>query len=128
MDDDTVFNGTMTSCASPLRIRLSGSSRGVVDTVSDGESNASRNRGRVKDRPTVRDVVEVAGVSFKTVSWVINGGPGVRPATAERVMTAVRELGFRRSVVVADFTRGGSRNQTGLVVDDASRPFGTSIA
>jgi len=71
----------------------------------------------------VRDVARIAGVSFKTVARVINGEPGVRPETAERVMTAVRELGFRRNVIAADFARGGSRNQIGLVIDDISNPF-----
>jgi len=96
--------------------------------VSDVWPEHRRKHRGAKDRPTVRDVAEVAGVSFKTVSRVINGEPGVRPATAERVMTAVRELGFRRSVIAADFARGGSRNQIGLVIDDASNPFYATIA
>ncbi len=79
--------------------------------------------GRALDRPTVRDVAEVAGVSFKTVSRVINSEPGVRPETAARVMAAIRDLGFRPNVMAADFARGGSRNQIGLVIDDISNPF-----
>lgn len=77
----------------------------------------------MKDRPTVRDVAEVAGVSFKTVSRVINGEPNVRPETAQRVMAAVRQLGFRRNVIAADFARGTARNHIGLVIDDVSNPF-----
>ncbi len=46
--------------------------------------STTRKRGKVKNRPTVRNVAEVAGVSFKAVSRVINDEPGVRPATAER--------------------------------------------
>ena len=61
--------------------------------------------------------------SLKTVSRVVNGEPGVRPDTAERVMAAVRELGFRRNVIAADFARGGSRRDIGLVIDDVSNPF-----
>lgn len=87
------------------------------------EGTAVGRRRGARDRPTVRDVAQLAGVSFKTVARVINGEPGVRPETAERVMAAVRELGFRRNVIAADFARGGSRNQIGLVIDDISNPF-----
>jgi DNA-binding LacI/PurR family transcriptional regulator len=45
--------------------------------------------------PTMTDVAQVAGVSHQTVSRVLNGLPGVRPATAERVQQAIRELGYR---------------------------------
>ena len=36
-----------------------------------------------------------AGVSYQTVSRVINGHPSVRPATRELVLAAIEELGFR---------------------------------
>ncbi|GAB3267062.1 LacI family DNA-binding transcriptional regulator [Nocardioides dilutus] len=48
--------------------------------------------------PTMADVAQVAGVSHQTVSRVLNGLPGVRPATAERVQQAIRELGYRRNL------------------------------
>jgi len=96
--------------------------------VSPKGEDESRERDGVNERPTLRDVAEVAGVSFKTVARVINGEPGVRPATAERVMAAVRQLGFRRNVVAADFARGGSRDQIGVVIDDISNPFYAAMA
>lgn len=83
----------------------------------------SRRRVRGSGRPTVRDVAEVAGVSFKTVARVVNGEPGVRPETADRVMAAVRQLGFRRNAVAANFKRGVSEDTIGLVIDDVSNPF-----
>ena len=46
-------------------------------------------------RPTMRDVAARAGVSFKTVSRVVNDEPGVSAALAGRVRDAVDELGFR---------------------------------
>lgn len=46
--------------------------------------------------PTVEDVAERAGVSRQTVSNVLNAPDIVRPATKERVLTAIRELGYRR--------------------------------
>jgi len=91
--------------------------------VSPAQGSSDQKRSEGGDRPTVRDVAAVAGVSFKTVSRVINGEPSVRPETAARVMAAVRELGFRPNVIAADFARGGSRNHIGLVIDDVSNPF-----
>jgi DNA-binding LacI/PurR family transcriptional regulator len=41
------------------------------------------------------DVARHAGVSQKTVSRVINDAPHVRPEVRERVLTSVRELGYR---------------------------------
>lgn len=48
-------------------------------------------------RPTMKDVAARAGVALKTVSRVINGEPGVAPETAERVLGAITDLGFRRN-------------------------------
>ena len=47
-------------------------------------------------RPAVMvDVARLAGVSHQTVSRVLNDHPSVRPATRERVLRAVSELGYR---------------------------------
>ncbi|WP_407360178.1 LacI family DNA-binding transcriptional regulator [Microbacterium sp. LBN7] len=46
--------------------------------------------------PTVEDVAERAGVSRQTVSNVLNTPDIVRPATKERVLAAIHELGYRR--------------------------------
>ncbi|MFD9814973.1 LacI family DNA-binding transcriptional regulator [Streptomyces sp. NPDC059080] len=45
-------------------------------------------------RPTLEAVAARAGVSRATVSRVVNGGAGVRPAVRERVARAVAELGY----------------------------------
>ncbi|WEK61171.1 MAG: LacI family DNA-binding transcriptional regulator [Candidatus Microbacterium colombiense] len=46
--------------------------------------------------PTVEDVAARAGVSRQTVSNVLNTPDIVRPATRERVIAAIDELGYRR--------------------------------
>lgn len=46
--------------------------------------------------PTVEDVAAHAGVSRQTVSNVLNTPDIVRPATRDRVLTAIEALGYRR--------------------------------
>ena len=48
-------------------------------------------------KATVFDVADLAGVSIKTVSRVVNGEPHVRPATRERVEEAIAVLDYRPS-------------------------------
>lgn len=47
-----------------------------------------------RTRATIRDVAHAAGVSIATVSRVLNGRPDVAADTRERVLGAVRDLGF----------------------------------
>lgn len=49
-------------------------------------------------RVTVHDVARAAGVSLATVDRVLNGRPGVRAATAEKVDDAIARLGFSRDL------------------------------
>jgi DNA-binding LacI/PurR family transcriptional regulator len=44
---------------------------------------------------SIRDVAVAAGVSYQTVSRVINGHPSVRPVTRDVVQAAIERLGFR---------------------------------
>ncbi|WP_433062937.1 LacI family DNA-binding transcriptional regulator [Dactylosporangium sp. CS-033363] len=44
---------------------------------------------------SIRDVAQAAGVSYQTVSRVINSHPRVAPVTRELVLRSIRELGFR---------------------------------
>ena len=51
---------------------------------------------RIRGRPpSIRDVAERAGVSYQTVSRVLNHQPRIRPSTVERVHAAIDELGYR---------------------------------
>lgn len=45
-------------------------------------------------RVTIKDVAGHSGVSFQTVSRVINGAPDVAPDTRERVLASVRTLNY----------------------------------
>ncbi|GAA2141761.1 LacI family DNA-binding transcriptional regulator [Streptomyces synnematoformans] len=66
---------------------------------------------------SIRDVADAAGVSYQTVSRVINGHPSVRPATRDRVLTAIEELGFRRNATAHALASGRSRIVTVLTAN-----------
>jgi LacI family transcriptional regulator len=79
-------------------------------------------------RPTLRDVAARAGVSFKTVSRVVNDEPGVSPALVGRVREAVDELGFRPNVGARVLRRPDIRaTAIGLLLDDVADPFSAAL-
>lgn len=66
---------------------------------------------------TIFDVAEQAGVSYGTVSRVINDNPHVKAATRERVLSVMRELGYvvnRQARSLA----GGRSQMIGVLVPD----------
>jgi DNA-binding LacI/PurR family transcriptional regulator len=65
------------------------------------------------------DVGRRAGVSHQTVSRVINGSPHVRPETRDRVLAAMRELGYRPNSVARALVTGRS-NMLGVVSFDTT--------
>ncbi|GAA3230744.1 LacI family DNA-binding transcriptional regulator [Nonomuraea helvata] len=70
----------------------------------------------------MKDVASAAGVALKTVSRVVNGEPGVHPATAERVRAAIDRLGYRRNESARVLRRGRTAT-VGLVIEDLADPF-----
>ena len=79
-------------------------------------------------RATMIDVANVAGVSLKTVSRVINGEPGVRPDTVRRVLEASAGLRYERNDLAASLRHGVRSFTLGLVIEDVANPFYSSIA
>lgn len=71
--------------------------------------------GNQSGRITITDVARAAGVSVATVSKVVNGRYGVAPATAERVLAVVEELGYESSLVARSLRRS-STNVIGVLV------------
>jgi LacI family transcriptional regulator len=69
------------------------------------------------------DVARLAGTSTAVVSYVINNGPRpVAPATRERVLAAIKQLGYRPDRV-AQAMASRRTDLIGLVVPDARQPF-----
>ena len=70
---------------------------------------------------TIYDVAARAGVSEATVSRVLNRQSTVRPATAQRVLDAARELGYVRNVSATSLAKKGS-DFVGLLLRDPRNP------
>lgn len=72
----------------------------------------------------MRDVAALAGVSFKTVSRVINGVSTVDPELVARVVVAADRLGYRPNLTASNLRRSDGRTGTiGALVEDAANPF-----
>ncbi|MGW9112324.1 LacI family DNA-binding transcriptional regulator [Microbacterium sp. NPDC055683] len=76
---------------------------------------------------TMRDVAELAGVSVKTVSNVINGYPYIKVATRERVETAIAQLSYEVNVTARNLRRG-STGVIGLALPELSLPYFAELA
>jgi LacI family transcriptional regulator len=68
---------------------------------------------------TIDDVAEVAGVSIKTVSRVVNHEPNVRESTRDRVLAAIAELNYRPNLSARNLASQRSY-LIGLIFDDPS--------
>jgi DNA-binding LacI/PurR family transcriptional regulator len=72
--------------------------------------------------PSMYDVADRAGVSHQTVSRVLNGFEGIRPATRERVLAAIREVGYRPNLAARSLVT--RRTRAIGVLAPASADFG----
>src|SRR5574339_649836 len=76
---------------------------------------------------TIREVAEQAGVSYATVSHVINNTRLVSQETRERVLTAMAALDYRPNALARSL-RQGKTNTLGLVLPDSANPFFAEIS
>jgi LacI family transcriptional regulator len=67
-------------------------------------------------------VANKAGVSTATVSHVLNETRRTRPQTRQRVLAAIRELGYSQNQLARNLARGKS-NMLGLLISDIRNPF-----
>ena len=68
-------------------------------------------------RATIFDVAELAGVSIKTVSRVVNSEPNVRASTKERVQKAIADLSYQPDLSARNLASHRT-HLIGLVYDD----------
>lgn len=81
----------------------------------------------LRRRATVHDVARAAGVSLATVDRVLNGRPGVRAATAEKVEAAIAQIGFQRDLGASLLARARDLKLT-FFIPDSSNEFMASLA
>src|SRR5690606_15339375 len=72
--------------------------------------------------PTIYDVAKAAGVGVGTVSRVLNNSSRVSPETQQRVLNAIRELGFRRSKVARQLSTGIQHRNLGAIMPFITHP------
>ncbi|MDQ0744698.1 DNA-binding LacI/PurR family transcriptional regulator [Clavibacter sp. B3I6] len=78
-------------------------------------------------RVTLQDVADLAGVSMKTVSNVVNDYQHISPGMRERVRSAIDELGYRPNRSGRSLATGRSR-MIGLAFPDLRRPYFAELA
>lgn len=75
---------------------------------------------------TIIDVAKLAGVSFKTVSRVLNGEAGVRPQTKEKVLKAAKELDYKVNTSARSL-RSKRRHLVALLINNPSRSYSDDL-
>ena len=75
----------------------------------------------------LRDVAELAGVSVKTASNVINDYPHIKPSTRERVEAAIAELRYRPNESARQLKHGRS-GFLALAVPQMDAPYFAELA
>lgn len=79
-------------------------------------------------QPTLRDVAKFAGVSKATAARVVNGATDmVREETRQRVMSAVRQLGYERHAIAGSL-RSERTYMIALSIPDITNPFWPEVA
>ena len=71
---------------------------------------------------TIYDIADLAGVSAKTVSRVLNEDKAVKPVTRERVLEAAARLDYRPNTQARQL-RLGARSSIGLMLEDPSSGY-----
>ncbi|MBZ4691272.1 MAG: Transcriptional regulator, LacI family [Cereibacter sp.] len=74
------------------------------------------------ERPGIREIARLAGVSEATVDRVLHGRPNVRPATADRVLRATAEYRYLPETELARLARPDRQRLT-VVLPSSANPF-----
>ena len=95
----------------------------TVHAPDDGEPDLASGRA-----PNIRDVARLAGVSYQTVSRVLNDHPSLREETRSRVREVIERIGYRPNPAARALVT--SRSRTIGVLTSQSSQYGpaTSIA
>ena len=70
------------------------------------------------DKPNIRQVASIAGVSHMTVSRVLNGYPNIKDATRRRVLEVIEELDYRPNLAARALATQRTK-RIGVMVESA---------
>jgi DNA-binding LacI/PurR family transcriptional regulator len=106
---------------------MSGGVRGSDATSAPDAPEVSQLRPR--RNPSITDVARIAGVSYQTVSRVINDSPDVSSTTRARVMEVIEKVGYRRNTTATALVTSKS-TVIGIITDGSPRygPTATMLA
>lgn len=76
----------------------------------------------MESKPNIQDVAKHAGVSIATVSRVINNQGGVRKKTEDKILKAIKDLGYIRNAAARTMKRNETKT-IGVIVPDIKNPF-----
>jgi DNA-binding LacI/PurR family transcriptional regulator len=88
-----------------------------VSAHKTGGADADPDAGGGAQSLNIYDVADAAGVSYQTVSRVINGAPNVKHSTREHVLATITRLGYRPSRVARALAGGRVQSVTVLTSD-----------
>lgn len=77
--------------------------------------------------PNIRDVAKLAGVSYQTVSRVLNEHPSIRESTKQRVLDVIREIGYRPNQAARALVTSRSRTIGVLTAQTVNYGPSTSV-
>ncbi|MFP7762306.1 LacI family DNA-binding transcriptional regulator [Marisediminicola sp. LYQ134] len=77
--------------------------------------------------PNIRDVARLAGVSYQTVSRVLNNSENIKPSTKERVLEIIGEIGYRPNQAARALVTSKSRTLGVLTAQTAHYGPNTSL-
>ncbi|MCT1866305.1 LacI family transcriptional regulator [Dermabacter sp. p3-SID358] len=80
-----------------------------------------------RKRASIKDVAARAGVSWKTVSNVVNDRPVVKPATRDKVLAAIADLGYVPNEAAREI-RGNATRTVALVIPHLLNPYFARLA
>lgn len=78
-------------------------------------------------RVTIKDIAQIAGVSYSTVSRALTGSHEVSEATRSRILEICKAEGYRVNVLARSLI-SSKTNVIGLIVPDVSNPFYAEVA
>lgn len=101
----------------------------MTGEAAGGEAKGASPHPSPRRKPKINDVAQIAGVSYGTVSRVLNNAPDVSAATRERVLKIVKDIGYRRNRTATALVTSRS-TAIGILTDGSPRfgPVGTLLA